>query len=66
MRNLHRHERDNRNKREWTRLARVWKWAEQVEADLGGPRVNLRSALDPRGEYRLPYRLKTTGSAAAL
>lgn len=38
-------EKEKRDKREWTRLARLWQWARTIETELFGPQANLRSAL---------------------
>ncbi len=53
MSNRHRNEKRDRNLREWTRIARVWRWAERIEAELCGPQTNLRSVLDPKWGYRM-------------
>lgn len=39
-------EKEKRDKREWTRLARLWEWARRIEIELFGPQANLKSALD--------------------
>ena len=49
----HNHEKENRNKREWTRLARLWTWAEKIETKLLGPAANLRSTLGPIRNQRM-------------